>query len=79
MAFDSLGLQHAMDPEAIEPSLLNDDDRIAPSGPRLCLPPEFGKPIQQPSDIAGRHHMLRHLLATGLQRGDQPFRVAQFQ
>lgn len=28
MTFDPFGLQHAMDPEAIEPGLLDHDDRV---------------------------------------------------
>lgn len=34
VTFDPFGLQNAMDPEAVEPGLLNHDDRKAPPGPR---------------------------------------------
>lgn len=78
MAFDPLGLKRAMDPEAVEPGFLNDDDRKAFPGPRLF--PEFCKPRQQAGDVAGRHRMFRHLRADARrQRGDQPLRAQEFQ
>ena len=52
-----------MNPETVEPRLLNDDDWEVLSGPRARLPPQLGEPLQQSSDIPGNYRMLGHLLA----------------
>ncbi|WP_183465576.1 hypothetical protein [Mesorhizobium huakuii] len=71
---------HQRYPKTVEPGLLDDDDRKASSGSCLCLPFEFSKSIQQSGDIAGGRRMFRHLLAAARrQRGDQPFRAAEFE
>jgi transcriptional regulator with XRE-family HTH domain len=54
VAFDPLGLQHAMDPEAVEPGFLDDDDRKALPDPRLGLPVELGKPRQHAGHVVSR-------------------------
>src|ERR1700730_7304252 len=80
MAFYALILQHPIDPEAIEPSFLDDDQREDLPRPCPRLLPELQKALQQPAHIAPTHRMLRHLLSTARrQRGDQPARSAQFQ
>src|SRR6266851_5796878 len=79
-AFYSLILQHPIDPEAIEPSFLDDDQRENLPRPYPRLLPELRKALQQPAHIAATHRMHRHLLSTARrQRGDQPARSAQFQ
>jgi hypothetical protein len=71
MAFYSLILQHSIDPEAVEPSFLDDDQREDLPRPCPRLLPELQKALQQPAHIAATHCMLRHLLSTARrQRGD---------
>jgi hypothetical protein len=67
-------------PEAVEPRLLDSDDREAISSACLGLALEFGKAQQQRRHIAGRHGVLRHLLAGARrQRRDELDFAAQFQ
>src|SRR5271156_4963819 len=51
MALHSFTQQHTMNPEAVQPRFLNDDDREGFAGPRARFPPEFRKARQQRSDI----------------------------
>jgi hypothetical protein len=48
VALDPFGLQHPVDPEAVQTGLLDDDNREVPAGPRRSLPLELGEPTQQP-------------------------------
>lgn len=78
MAFDPLGLQDAMDPEAVETRLLNDHKRKVPAGARLCLVLKLGKACQQSCDIAAAYRMFRLLFPTARrQRRDQPGRFTE--
>ena len=52
MAFYSLILQHPIDPEAIESSFLDDDEREDLPRPYPRLLPELRKALQQPAHIA---------------------------
>src|SRR5438876_7663681 len=80
MALDPLLLQNAVEPEPIQPRLLDRDDRIASAGPDLRLALELLTEPHQPGNIAGRNAVLGHLLALARRkRGDQPIRTAQFQ
>src|SRR5947208_3063131 len=62
VALDPFGLQHPVDPKAVEAGLLNDDNRKVPPRPRSRFLLELSEPSEQASDIAGRNRMLRHLL-----------------
>jgi Domain of unknown function (DUF4167) len=53
MALNSFTQQHTMDPEAVQPRFLNDDNREGFSGPRARFPPELREARQQRSDIPG--------------------------
>ena len=64
MAFYFLILQHPIDPEAIESSFLDDDEREDLPRPYPRLLPELRKALQQPAHIAATHRMLRHRLST---------------
>ncbi len=78
MAFDALFLEEAMNPEPVQPSLLNGDHRIMLAGLLMRLLADLIELLEQPRDIAGNEHMLRHSLAsTGRRIGHQPFRSAQ--
>src|SRR5882757_2909268 len=80
VALDPLLLQNTVQPEPVQPRLLDRDDRIALAGPDLCLAPEFRKQRQKLRHIAGRDAVLGHPLAlAGRQRRHQPRRTAQFQ
>ena len=80
VALDPLLLQNTVQPEPVQPRLLDRDDRIALLRPDLRLPPEFRKQLHQTGYIAGRGAMLGHLLAFARrQRRHQPIRTAQFQ
>src|SRR6478736_1890949 len=63
MALDPFPLQYAMEPETIEPGLLDDNDRITVSGPHPTSLLKLGKPRKQLGMTACRYRMLRHLLA----------------
>jgi hypothetical protein len=58
MAFDPFLLKHAMDPEAVEACLLDDDERKALPGAHSRLLLELRKTSQQPGHIATAHRML---------------------
>src|SRR5438045_2037012 len=78
MALNSLTLKHAMDPKAVQPSLLNDDDREALSSPLARLFRDLLEEPQKLRDVPADHDVLRHLLsAAWRQRGDQPCRSGQ--
>ena len=62
MALDPFGLQHPMDPEAVQTGLLDDDNREVPARPRSRFLLELSEPSEQAGDIAGLNRMLRHLL-----------------
>src|SRR6202044_3343714 len=80
MALNSFAQQETVNPEAVQPRFLNDDDWEGFSGPRARFPPELRKARQQRSDIPARHAVLGHLLpAAWRQRCGQPGRSAQFQ
>ncbi len=73
VAFNPFILQDTMNPEAVQPRFLNDDDREQFPSPRKSLLLESRKPRQQRTNIPGSHIMLRHFLAAARrQRGDQP-------
>src|SRR6266446_4027112 len=80
VAFNSFILQHPINPETIESSLLDDDEREDPSRPCPRLLLELRKALKQPGHIAATYSILRHLFsAARRQRGDQPTGSAQFQ
>src|SRR5580693_2890561 len=80
VALDAFSLQQAMQPEAVEPRLLDSDDREGVSGASLSLALEFGKAQQQRRHVAGGHAVLRHFLARPRrQRCDEPDFAAQLQ
>src|ERR1700730_2770798 len=62
VALDPFGLQHPVDPEAVQTGLLDDDNREVPAGPRRSLAPEVREPTQQPRHVARRNRVLGHLL-----------------
>jgi hypothetical protein len=45
VALDPFGLQHPVDPEAVQTGLLDDDNREVPAGPRHRLAPELGDQV----------------------------------
>jgi hypothetical protein len=49
VALDPIPQQNAVDSEPVQPRFLNHDDRIALSGPRQSLPPQYGKASRKPS------------------------------
>jgi len=55
VALDPFGLQHPVDPEAVQTGLLDDDNREVPAGPRRSLAPELREPTQQPRYVARRN------------------------
>jgi hypothetical protein len=76
----ALALQHAVDPEPVEPRFLNDDQPHHPPSAGAHLVPELGAARQQPGDVTAAQLMLRHLLAAARrQRGHQPSRTAQLE
>src|SRR6266550_9232297 len=80
MALNAVLLQNTMQPEPVQPRLLDRDDRIALAGPDLRLAPELSKQRQKLGRITRRDAVLGHLLAlAGRQRRHQPIRTAQFQ
>jgi hypothetical protein len=80
VALDPFLLQGAVDPEPVEPGFLNDDDRIATARPSRGLLADNRKTGQETGQVSCLDRMLGHLLpAAGGERGDQPFRTAQFQ
>jgi hypothetical protein len=62
VALDPFGLQHPVDPEAVQTSLLDDDNREVSAGPRRSLAPELGEPTQKPRHVARQNRVLGHLL-----------------
>src|SRR5271157_873308 len=58
MALNSFAQQDTVNPEAIQPCFLNDDNREGFSGPRARFLPELRKARQRRSDISGRHAVL---------------------
>src|SRR4029077_16022842 len=80
VAFDPLFPKHAIDPESVETSLLDDDEREDLPRSRQRFLPKLRKALQEPGDIAATHSVLRHLLsAVWRQRCDPPSRSTQFQ
>ena len=51
VALDPFGLQHPVDPEAVQAGLLDDNDREVPAGPRRSFAPEFAR-----TDAADQAH-----------------------
>src|SRR6266403_4162947 len=80
MALNAVLLQNTMQPEPVQPRLLDRDDRIALAGPDLRLAPELSKQRQKLGRITRRDAVSGHPLAlAGRQRRHQPIRTAQFQ
>ena len=80
VALNAFLLQNAVQPEPIQPRLLDRDDQIglARLGRRLAL--QVRKQLHQLSNVTSREAALGHLLAlAGRQRRHQPHRTAQFQ
>jgi hypothetical protein len=63
MALNAVLLQNTVQPEPVQPSFLDRDDRIALAGPGRRLAPEVCEQLHQAGNIAGRDAMLGHLLA----------------
>ncbi len=79
MAFNPLFLEHSVYPEAVEPGLLNRDDRVVMPGSGLASFAQFHKQSKQPGHVPSCHGMLRHLLAAPRRyRCYQPLRTAKF-
>ncbi|MGY4329606.1 hypothetical protein ACVWWG_004023 [Bradyrhizobium sp. LB7.2] len=80
VALNAVLLQNTVQPEPVQSSFLDRDDRVALSGPGLRLAPELCEQLHQAGNIAGRDAMLGHLLAFARRkRGYQPSRTTQFQ
>src|SRR5258708_33081106 len=80
MALNAVLLQNTVQPEPVQPRLLDRDDRIALRRPDPRLAPEVCQQLHQASNIAGRDAMLGHLLAFARRkRRYQPIRTTQFQ
>src|SRR6202008_1941936 len=80
MALNSVLLQNTVQPEPVQPSFLDRDDRIALAGPGLRLAPELCEQLHQAGNIAGRDAMPGHPLAFAWRkRRYQPIRTTQFQ
>src|SRR6185436_2062107 len=80
MAFDTIVLQHAVDPKSVKTRFLYYDDRNDLTGANLHLFREQRKPCPQASDIAAANRMLRHLFsAARRQRCNEPSRSTEFQ
>jgi hypothetical protein len=62
VALDPFGLQHPVDPEAVQTGLLDDDNREISAGPCSRFLLELSEPSEQAGDIAGLNRMLRRLL-----------------
>jgi hypothetical protein len=74
MVVDSFPPQGAMDPEAVEAGLLDDDERKIAPGARPYLPSERLEAIEKAGQIAAVDHVLGHLLTPAWrQRCHQPF------
>ena len=80
MAFDAFRLQRPVDPETVEPSLLDDDyGKTSPVRAR-AFSLSRAKRSSSPATSPPRTEMLRHLLsAARRQRCDQPGRSTEFQ
>ena len=73
MAFDALALQYTVDPETIQPSFLDDNNREIGARARSRLLLEQRKTLQKLCDIAAGYGMLGHSLSgSRSQRGDHP-------
>src|SRR5260221_13600854 len=80
MTLNAVLLQSTVQPEPVQPSFLDRDDRIALAGPGRRLAPEVCEQLHQAGNIAGRDAMLEHLLAFARRkRRYQPIRTTQFQ
>ena len=80
MAFNTLAFEHAMHPEAVKSGFLNDHERKIQSGASLGLALQLGKSGQHSGNVAGGKRELREFLpGSWRQRGDQPFRLTEFQ
>jgi hypothetical protein len=80
VAFDSLRDQRAVDPEPVQPGLLDHDhgDNLAGPAPDIAL--QIGEVLQQSRQIAAPHLMPRHPGSQGRGEGrHQPGRAAEFQ
>jgi hypothetical protein len=74
MAFYAFGDKDAVNPEAVQTSLLEGDDWVFNTRPIACLAPEIGKRSKQAFQIMGINNVLRKLVpAAGRHRRDQPF------
>jgi len=58
VAFNSFNLQSPVNPEAVQPRFLHDDDRSHFPGPRQSPPLEVRKARQQRADVSGRRTVL---------------------
>jgi hypothetical protein len=58
MALNSFAQQDTVNPEAVQPRFLKNDNWEGSSGPRARFPPELRKARQQPRDIPGGHAVL---------------------
>src|SRR5215208_7967738 len=78
MALDLVGLEQAMEPEAVEARLLDDNHLDRHATPPLSSCPQPAKKIEQRATVAADHHMLRQLLAAGCTHRHEPPRLAEF-
>jgi hypothetical protein len=58
VTFNSLALQNTVNPEAVQPRFLHDDDRHHFPGPRASPLLEFREARQQRADVSGSHIVL---------------------
>src|SRR4051794_5631961 len=79
VALDPVGLEQAMQPEAVEARLLDDDHPDRHAGPPLRRRPQPGEQVEQRATVAAAHRMLGQLLAAGRAHGHEPARLAQLE
>src|SRR4051794_11771440 len=78
-ALDTIGLEQAMDREAVQPGLLDRDDDDRSAGALLGPRPQGRQQAEQRVPVAADDEMLRHPAGPGQERGDQPLGWAQLQ
>jgi len=61
VAFDPFILQHTVNPEAVQPHFLHDDNRERFPSPRQRLLPKSRKARQQRADVSGGYAVLRQI------------------